>query len=328
MKKKVLGRPVRRTLVMASALALALTSVLVVLGGTSSQAAAPGGTGGSQAQGSFDSHVVASGRSAAKAAAAASYWTPRRMAAAVPMDETVGRPGSSRAGAAAAKKANKRVNVPRPVGKLFFSDGNVDAVCSATAVRGPGSNRVLTAGHCVHTGPNPQTGQPRFYSNWIFVPRYHKGKAPLNRWVANYAFVPKAWSRKHRYASDQAVLLMRKSNGKKLVKKVGGAKVVINAKQRQRKVRAWGWPAQGRYNGQLAWRCDGPTKKTNKYGARGDAVLSCTMNGGASGGPWLLRQRKGLVLWAVTSRRALARPHLIAHPLPKVVRAMIKARPS
>ncbi|TYL45311.1 hypothetical protein FXB39_19125 [Nocardioides sp. BGMRC 2183] len=327
MKNRVLGRPVRQTLVVVSALACALTSVLVVLGGTSSQAAPGGNAGPTSASVGFDSHAVAGGRSAAKAAAVESYWTPQRMANAVPMDETVGRPAATR-GKAKAKKANRKVNVPRPVGKLFFTDGGVDAVCSATAVRARGGNRVLTAGHCVHTGPNPQSGSARFYSNWVFVPRYRKGKAPLNRWVANYAFVPKAWSRKHRYASDQAVLLMRKSGGKKLVKKVGGAKVVIGAKQRQRKVRAWGWPAQGRYNGQIAYRCDGGTKKTNRYGARGDAVLKCTMNGGASGGPWLLRKRKGLVLWAVTSRRALARPHLIAHPLPKVVRAMLKARPS
>ncbi len=59
-----------------------------------------------------------------------------------------------------------------------------DYVCSAAAIRTRKRNQVITAGHCVHTGPNVGLlEQPHFFSDWLFVPRYRNGRAPYGRWV-------------------------------------------------------------------------------------------------------------------------------------------------
>ena len=67
----------------------------------------------------------------------------------------------------------------RTAGKLFFSDGVSNFVCSASVI----SYRVLvTAGHCVHSGTSAG-----FYRNFLFVPAFRNGSAPFGTW--NWAFV-------------------------------------------------------------------------------------------------------------------------------------------
>jgi V8-like Glu-specific endopeptidase len=69
----------------------------------------------------------------------------------------------------------------RTVGKLFFSDGVSNFVCSASVI----SYRVVvTAGHCVHRGSGGSAG---FYRNFLFVPALINGTAPFGTW--NWAFV-------------------------------------------------------------------------------------------------------------------------------------------
>ena len=94
-------------------------------------------------------------------AAIRAYWTPARMRSAIPIEGPASSRPSGRAGAARAHgtTANMHqggaggVHVPRSVGKLFFTDGNARYVCSAAAIDTKSRNQVLTAGHCVHTGP-------------------------------------------------------------------------------------------------------------------------------------------------------------------------------
>ena len=49
-------------------------------------------------------------------------------------------------------------------GKVFFSDGASNYVCSGTALSSGNQSVVWTAGHCVNEGPGG------FYTNWAFVP--------------------------------------------------------------------------------------------------------------------------------------------------------------
>ena len=49
-------------------------------------------------------------------------------------------------------------------GKVFFSDGAANYVCSGTALSSGNQSVVWTAGHCVNEGPGG------FYTNWAFVP--------------------------------------------------------------------------------------------------------------------------------------------------------------
>lgn len=72
------------------------------------------------------------------------------------------------------------------VGTLFFSIDNVAYLCSASAIQ----NRIIvTAGHCVHSGTSSG-----FYSNWVFVPAFRDGTAPLLTWNWRAAIVTGTWA--------------------------------------------------------------------------------------------------------------------------------------
>jgi len=93
---------------------------------------------------------------------------------------------------------SKNINLPRTMGKVFFSDGwkdvgtrnhpHVVAVnphwCTATSVQSAYRNVVATAGHCVYdTESNKAT-----LENWVFVPGYYQGKVPWGLYVGKQAF--------------------------------------------------------------------------------------------------------------------------------------------
>lgn len=71
-------------------------------------------------------------------------------------------------------------------GKLFFSIAGVPYLCSASVIQ---HRIVATAGHCVHSGT-----ASGFYSNWVFVPAYRDGAAPLLSWNWRAATVTGAWA--------------------------------------------------------------------------------------------------------------------------------------
>ena len=272
-------------------------------------------------------------------AAVRAYWTKARMLAAVPVDSpsttTARTSGRITAPTSNTVPANSTVYIPKTVGKLFFSDGGSDFVCSAAAIATRSRNQVLTAGHCAHTGPNPEggllglgllAGPPRYYSNWVYVPRYNAGRAPLGKWVVTHAYVANGWISDESFQQDQAILTVARRNGKRLVDVTGGNRVALGAGTNHRGVRIWGWPAASPFDGETAWRCDGTTTASS-VSTSGDASMTCGLNGGASGGPWILPfRRTGNVgtIFAVTSRITTTGPHLIlAQPLPTSLRVLI-----
>lgn len=72
------------------------------------------------------------------------------------------------------------------VGKLFFTIGRLDYVCSASVIQ---RRIVATAGHCVHSGT-----KAGFHSNWVFVPAFRDGTAPFLRWNWRAATVTSTWA--------------------------------------------------------------------------------------------------------------------------------------
>jgi V8-like Glu-specific endopeptidase len=72
------------------------------------------------------------------------------------------------------------------VGALFFSIGRDTYICSASVIQ----RRILvTAGHCVHSGDSSG-----FYSNWVFVPAFRDGTAPLQVWNWRAVAVTNTWA--------------------------------------------------------------------------------------------------------------------------------------
>jgi V8-like Glu-specific endopeptidase len=260
------------------------------------------------------------------------YWTPERMAAAAPVEDLLpdlAVPGPDASSSRGPHRPEPtKVRAPRSTGKLFFSDNGLDYVCSAAAIDTRRRNQVITAGHCVHTGPHPEglLVQPHYYSDWLFVPRYRNGNAPLGRWAATSVRTFRGWTDQESFRFDQAIISFARRGRQRLVDVVGGNEVVWGKRQRERGVRIWGWPAEAPYDGETARRCDG---RTTRFEDTADAAMrQCDLNGGASGGPWFLprgRTTNTGRIWAVTSRRIIGRPVLLARPIPREIRRIIRA---
>lgn len=250
------------------------------------------------------------------------YWTPERMENAIPLD--LGRDGSrltgQRSGRTGETSASGGVKVPRTTGKLFFTDGFSNYVCSAASIKTRKRNQAITAGHCVHEGDGGS-----WFGNFVFVPRYRNGNAPLGKWVGNNVWAFKGWTKSGRFKYDQAIVQFKKRNGNKLVDRIGGNDVEVDQGIRHRGVRIWGWPAESPYDGETPHRCTG---KTTPLAGTDDAKMRCDMTGGSSGGPWILKKNRTThhgTIFAVTSRRTLSgTPYLIARPFPDAVNRMIR----
>ncbi len=72
------------------------------------------------------------------------------------------------------------------IGKLFFTIAGVPYVCSASVIQ---HRIVATAGHCVHSGTSAG-----FHNNWVFVPAFRDGTAPLLAWNWRAAIVTGTWA--------------------------------------------------------------------------------------------------------------------------------------
>ncbi len=254
------------------------------------------------------------------------YWTRRRMAAALPLGlDAAGDLLVPRTGAAPRTSARATTSTPRSAGKLFFTTPGGDAVCSAAAVNTAQKNVIITAAHCAHTGPGGLLSPSRYFTNFLFVPRYRNGSAPDGRWVGARAVTHSQWVRNGDLAYDQALIEVLPRNGRRLVDVVGGNGLAWNHPPRQTDVRVWGWPAESPYSGEYAHRCAG---STSSFAGSGDAKIACAMNGGASGGPWYLGMlyRDVGFIWAITSRRTTSgTKYLIAYPLTGAIRNLLAA---
>lgn len=256
------------------------------------------------------------------------YWTPQRMRAAVPVDRSAGVAVAGRRPAAGAARA-RAVVAPRSTGKLFFSDGTSDYVCSGAAVNTPERDVVLTAGHCVNSGATRGLlgcRPGRYYTRFLFVPGYAAGARPYGAWTGVTALAQPDWVNQcGSFSHDQALLTVAPLGGRRLVDVVGGNGVAWGYPPREDGVRVLGWPAEAPYDGERAQQCTGPT---TAFPETGDAQMSCPLTGGASGGPWFLGMVSPDVgyIWAVTSRRTTEGPALLlAAPLDRTIQTLLAA---
>jgi V8-like Glu-specific endopeptidase len=205
-----------------------------------------------------------------------------------------------------------------PVGKLFFSTPQGDMVCSGTVVTDPAhpgkSNLVWTAGHCVHAGKSGG-----WYRNIAFVPsfdntgRYDIRQAsqnvrssavsPYGIWWADWATTSQAWIQGGAHqatvasAYDYAVIHVKPEKGRKSLQEMVGSALPVwfgaPAASKIKSMGVRGYPAEAPYDGSKMYDCRGATKRAvlghsypSKYPAQ--YMIGCTMNGGASGGPWFM----------------------------------------
>ncbi len=208
------------------------------------------------------------------------YWTPQRMQNALP----VGTPKREAARTNAKKPrtaASAVPETPQPrFGKVFFTLGGVNYVCSGTATNSSNGDVVTTAGHCVNEGPGA------FATNFAFVPAYNNGSAPYGTWTAETLYTTSGWANSGDFNVDAAFAVMNENgSGQSLTQVVGGYPIAFNL-SRGLSYTAYGYPAASPFNGETMWSCSG-TVVQDTYGGSQDQGLSCDMTGGSSGGGWI-----------------------------------------
>ena len=292
-------------------MAISGISGAVVLAGAATVSAAPASPPSARGQ---DPAVHATATTQADQQRIRQYWTTRRMRGATPAAKLVDDAGSSqrsagrsergepatvppaspasahagnRAGAGTTATAPEKGAswegggaVTRTTGKVFFTLGGQDYVCSGSAVNSDNKDVVLTAGHCVNEGPG------EYASKWMFAPGYDHGKTPYGEWTSRTLLTTQQWKNNGNISYDVGFAVMNTLNGQHLVAAVGGQGIAFN-QPRGELMYSFGYPAAPPYDGQDLIYCagtvhDDPTGQTNDQG------MGCDMTGGSSGGPWFI----------------------------------------
>jgi hypothetical protein len=255
------------------------------------------------------------------------YWTPQRMRAAKPVEDSAAyldavrvydqnaqaakdqaRAGTGRAqpdstphsvgpkdGAIGKLAAPAAYNpgfaywqpTARTSGKVFFDMAGGSWVCSATIVNSEGQNTVWTAGHCVNQGG----GSGVWASNWVFVPAYDDdlwNSAPYGYWTAVQLWSRTAWINSSDFAEDMGVAIMGQNFGYHIVGYLGGQGLTTGAGRRVWE-NTFGYPAESPFDGGNLYECWGTTWPEWEFLAwwSETLVIPCDMTRGESGGGWL-----------------------------------------
>ncbi|MFD8543955.1 trypsin-like serine peptidase [Streptomyces sp. NPDC059649] len=230
---------------------------------------------------------------------AAAYWTPERMAAAAPAEnDTPGGTGSASASASAsayasasssasgAKSSGAAARLPATarhfdgipsVGVLFSVDGDARAHhCTASVVRSPHRNLILTAGHC-----NPG-------DHAAFVPEYRSGAQtqPYGVWAIDESFAyPERGTTGDSSDLDFAFATVEADADGRALEDVTGGNVLAPTPGYTNDVTVIGYPAVRNDPEDRAVRC---AARTSRLAGTSQLRMECGgFFGGTSGSPWL-----------------------------------------
>ncbi|WP_235830808.1 trypsin-like serine peptidase [Arthrobacter cheniae] len=228
------------------------------------------------------------------------YWTTDRMKNAKPANTinsgwaAEGRSIMPKAGQESVAKAPKetvvearataQTAVPH-IGKVFFSQGGQNYVCSGNSVQSGNQSTVATAGHCTY---DLSTG---FVTNFVFVPAYNNGAAPYGKFTARSLHAANEWVSRNDINYDGAFAVMNTLNGRTLSATVGASSIGFNM-ARNFGYTAYGYPAASPFNGERLYSCSG-TASADRIGGTQSQGIPCDMTGGSSGGPWFVGSGAG-----------------------------------
>ncbi|TPW74538.1 trypsin-like serine peptidase [Schumannella soli] len=231
-----------------------------------------------------------------KAATAATYWSADRMRAATPADALIstGERTASTAAPAQGKAVTYSVNAVSPkagspapvshIGKVFFTLGGSDYVCSGNSISSSNGSVVATAGHCVNEGPGD------FATNWVFVPAYDNGSAPYGQFTATDLFTTNQWADDGDITYDTGFAVV--SGNGNLADEVGASPVSFN-QSRGLGYTSYGYPAASPFNGETLKSCTDSSASDDPFGQSESQGIDCDMTGGSSGGPWFIGSGAG-----------------------------------
>lgn len=245
-----------------------------------------GGAGLASADGSdVDRESIAS----SSRADAHEYWTAERMEDAVPAAELApelapeqaavhvdverGAPAVVKGKPAGKGKGPKAGTAAQDtVGKVFFTQGGVDYVCSGNAVASSNGSTVATAGHCVNDAGTWAT-------NWVFVPAYDHGEAPYGTWAATDLVSTDQWVQQEDISDDVAFATVVPESGSGTLESVVGTTSIAVNQARGEHYTAYGYPAATPFDGQSLESCSG-TATDDTLGGTLSQSIDCDMTGG------------------------------------------------
>jgi hypothetical protein len=235
------------------------------------------------------------------------FWTPQRMAEAKPLDMVVDglgrshlRVGKSEAeGGASASYAPVKTPEVAPFaveGRIFIKQGGLEGFCSGTAINSPTRTTVLTAGHCVNTGPRFEGREilPPIASNYMeFVPAYNAGLAPFGAFVSKRSTIKALpqWINQGNPDFDMGVFQTHlNSEGAQLADVVGGGATIVQDLTRKQVFKTFGYPGEKKQmeGCESPYAGDDPT--TYPLPGPPTMAVKCRWAPGASGGGWLINE--------------------------------------
>jgi V8-like Glu-specific endopeptidase len=221
-------------------------------------------------------------------AAAVAYWTPERMARATPLRGTArGRPlggRTGRFGPAMGVPVGRGVPVARSVpgsrviGALFFDSGSGGHYCTASVVRTPKRNMLLTAAHCLYS-----QNSHAWHRHIVFVPRYAAGHRPYGTWPIWLMVADKRWLQHGDPDFDFAFAAVQIMGGRRIADVVGANTLEINQGPGIPVVVS-GYPAKENNPADRPVGCAGRAYRQSRTQMRFDCH---GFYGGTSGSPWL-----------------------------------------
>jgi V8-like Glu-specific endopeptidase len=242
----------------------------------------------------------ASASSAGEAARIRAYWTPERMRSTPPLRAS-GRSDplaiASFAPVADASVAPYSVN-----GRIFVRQGRNKGYCSGTAINSPTRQLVLTAGHCVNTGPRGIRRTSAWTRYLEFVPAYADGVAPFGSFVALRAsvYAPEPWVKEGNPNFDMgAAVVGPNTSGVNVADAVGGGATIALDVGRKQDFQTFGYPGKVRRLQECDSPATGEDELTRRIPGPPTVKTRCHWLPGASGGGWLIEN--GTMIDGLTS---------------------------
>lgn len=175
-------------------------------------------------------------------------------------------------------------------GRIFVRQGDLNGYCSGTAINSPTRQLVLTAGHCVNSGPEEGSVWSRYLQ---FVPAFNGGVAPFGAFIArgSKVYAPKQWIRQGNPDFDLGAFLTRpNAEGVNVADAVGGGVAIVTDLSRHQEFQTFGYPGETTH----MQTCSSPYvgDDTLSYPLPGPPTLAigCRWAQGASGGGWLIAE--------------------------------------
>lgn len=226
-----------------------------------------------------------------EAARTARYWTAARMRSAQPLDASPGE--RLTALASFIQVAEPTAPTHSAIGRLFLRQGKRRAVCSATAIDSPSRRLVLTAGHCVNSGPEFPYGKSVWSSFLLFVPAYSGTTAPFGAFITHrrQVFAPRQWVRFGNPNFDiGAIVVQPNAEGVNVADAVGGGAEIATDLSRRQEFQTFGYPGRTRWMQGCESPYIGDDVLTFRLPGPPTIAIDCFWPPGSSGGGWLIEE--------------------------------------